>query len=187
MGRIDLDPCADPLKRVPAANHFTEEENGLEQAWSGKVFLNPPYSGCGAWFRHLCLYVAAGAVEEAVLLVPVNALPRKGARMLMKETASAITILDKYFNFLGPDYKPLPHYSPVGLCLIYVGENTERFLEMTKEHGYQLLTHKPHSGHKHKQCTYCGKQFHAKRSTAKFCGATCRKESHRKKKSVCTI
>ena len=43
MGGIDLDPCADPRKRVPATRHFTKEDDGLEQNWSGRVFLNPPF------------------------------------------------------------------------------------------------------------------------------------------------
>ena len=29
MGGIDLDPCADPDRRVPASNHFTKDQNGL--------------------------------------------------------------------------------------------------------------------------------------------------------------
>lgn len=180
MGRIDLDPCADPLKRIPATVHFTEEDNGLERAWGGKVFLNPPYSGCATWIKHLDIYATTGAVTEAILLVPVTTMGTKGACMLMRQTASAVTIFDRSLNFLGEDYQPMPSKSPIPLCLIYVGENTDRFLNLTRDHGYQLLPHKPHSGHKQRQCCYCGKQFIAKRSTAKFCGSTCRKESHRK-------
>ena len=38
-----LDPCATPAT-AKCAKFYTEEQNGLEQDWSGeRVFMNPPY------------------------------------------------------------------------------------------------------------------------------------------------
>ena len=44
LGSFDLDPCA-PVTRPwdMATNHFTKEDDGLYQEWSGRVWLNPPY------------------------------------------------------------------------------------------------------------------------------------------------
>lgn len=44
LGPFDLDPCA-PVRRPwpTAARHFTVEDDGLAQAWDGRVWLNPPY------------------------------------------------------------------------------------------------------------------------------------------------
>ena len=44
LGEFDLDPCA-PIVRpwATAKNHYTIEDNGLEQKWFGRVWLNPPY------------------------------------------------------------------------------------------------------------------------------------------------
>lgn len=44
LGEFDLDPCA-PIKRPwdTAKRHYTIEDNGLEQFWDGRVWLNPPY------------------------------------------------------------------------------------------------------------------------------------------------
>lgn len=40
---FDLDPCAD-LETAKCVKYFTEEDDGLEQDWSGHtVFCNPPY------------------------------------------------------------------------------------------------------------------------------------------------
>lgn len=44
LGEFDLDPCAS-LDRPwdTAKKHYTIEDNGLAQVWSGRVWCNPPY------------------------------------------------------------------------------------------------------------------------------------------------
>lgn len=85
MGGIDLDPCAEsPLVQrlgpdkevagkfnVPAATHFTEQEDGLKQQWHGRVFMNPPYGRqIRKWIDKLLEEVEAGRVTQAVVLLP---------------------------------------------------------------------------------------------------------------------
>lgn len=42
---FDLDPCSIENRPWPTARrHFTIQDNGLLQAWDGRVWLNPPYS-----------------------------------------------------------------------------------------------------------------------------------------------
>jgi len=45
-GTIDLDPasCLRANQRVMASNYFDEKKDGINKRWTGKVFLNPPYS-----------------------------------------------------------------------------------------------------------------------------------------------
>ena len=45
LGKFDLDPCAPekPLWRT-AATMYDKNVDGLKQVWSGRVWLNPPYS-----------------------------------------------------------------------------------------------------------------------------------------------
>lgn len=55
LGEFDLDPCA-PVKRPwnTAAKHYSFNENGLAQPWSGRVWLNPPYGAqTGKWLNRL--------------------------------------------------------------------------------------------------------------------------------------
>lgn len=55
LGQFDLDPCA-PLQRPwdMAARHLTITDNGLTQAWAGRVWLNPPYGNeTDKWMRRL--------------------------------------------------------------------------------------------------------------------------------------
>ena len=44
LGPFDLDPCA-PINRPwpMARNHYTILDDGLNQPWEGRVWLNPPY------------------------------------------------------------------------------------------------------------------------------------------------
>jgi hypothetical protein len=56
--KFDLDPCA-PREDCPSkhwcANHITLPDDGLELPWSGKVWLNPPFSRgiVGQWTSKL--------------------------------------------------------------------------------------------------------------------------------------
>lgn len=73
MGAIDLDPCAEPAKSVPASRHYTEADDGLGRPWTGRVYMNPPYGRViGAWVDKLGDEFDEGNVTEAVALVPAR-------------------------------------------------------------------------------------------------------------------
>ena len=42
---FDLDPCAPVggVPWIPAAAHYSREDDGLKRPWDGRVWLNPPY------------------------------------------------------------------------------------------------------------------------------------------------
>ncbi len=46
LGSIDVDPASSELAQqtVKAETYYTEETNGLNKIWNGKVWMNPPYS-----------------------------------------------------------------------------------------------------------------------------------------------
>lgn len=55
LGEFDLDPCS-PINRpwCTAKNHLTVSENGLKQAWFGRVWCNPPYGlEAATWLNKL--------------------------------------------------------------------------------------------------------------------------------------
>ena len=76
MGGIDLDPASNmhAQKTVKATDWYDEHENGLLQAWNGRVFLNPPYAypTVGHFIEKLCGEIADGNVTAAVLLTNNN-------------------------------------------------------------------------------------------------------------------
>ena len=57
VGPFDLDPCAPIVAPWPtAARHFTIADDGLRQEWSGRVWLNPPYSTAARWLDRLATH-----------------------------------------------------------------------------------------------------------------------------------
>ncbi len=73
LGAIDVDPCANAEKTVPAGQHFTREDDGLAQPWEGTVFMNPPYGReIDAWVTKLLDEYTAGRVTQAIALVPAR-------------------------------------------------------------------------------------------------------------------
>lgn len=71
FGRFHLDPCCTE-KTAKAPKFFTPRQNGLRQKWSGKVFLNPPYSNPGPWLEKACIEIRIGKVPLVVALIPAS-------------------------------------------------------------------------------------------------------------------
>ena len=72
---IDLDPCSNDSQNpnVPAAQHFTRDDDGLAQRWNGRVYMNPPYGReIAAWVDKLVDEHVAGHVTAAVALLPAR-------------------------------------------------------------------------------------------------------------------
>jgi hypothetical protein len=68
MGGIDLDPASheEANHTVKAARFFTEADDGLDQAWSGRVFLNPPGGLVPDFWRVLMSEFFNKQIEQAI-------------------------------------------------------------------------------------------------------------------------
>lgn len=66
FGAFDLDPCA-PLNRPwdTALNHYTIHDNGLKQPWTGRVWMNPPFSNMEAWIDKMTAHANGMALVNA--------------------------------------------------------------------------------------------------------------------------
>lgn len=74
-GGFDLDAAADPRSPIwpLVPRHFTVDEDGLSQPWTGRVWLNPPYGKViRAWMRKAADEVRSGRAEVVVCLVPAR-------------------------------------------------------------------------------------------------------------------
>lgn len=67
---FELDVCATP-ENAKCARYFTEADDGLEQEWTGVVWMNPPYGrGIGRWVQKAWESAQAGAT--VVCLIPAR-------------------------------------------------------------------------------------------------------------------
>lgn len=64
LGQFDLDPCAPVTRPWGMANqHYTALDNGLQQPWHGRVWLNPPYGlEAAKWLARLAEHGAGTAL-----------------------------------------------------------------------------------------------------------------------------
>jgi hypothetical protein len=77
---FDLDPASGAESTPIASTRYTKEDNGLEQPWFGKVWVNPPFgdrSGTGTSNRELWLKKARSElsrdeVDFITFLLPVD-------------------------------------------------------------------------------------------------------------------
>jgi hypothetical protein len=128
LGRIALDPATSEIAQttVRAGGYFTADTDGLDKPWSGRVWLNPPYSSAlvGQFVDKLCRHYAAGEVPEALLLVN-NATDTKWFQSAAHQCRALcfpegrIRFLDEEGNASGA---PLQ-----GQALLYFGENVGAF------------------------------------------------------------
>jgi hypothetical protein len=77
---------------VPADEHFTIEDDGLEQPWRGRVWMNPPYSRATPWVRR---FIEHGHGIALVGHAKSNWHPELWA------AADACAMPFRYFDFVG--------------------------------------------------------------------------------------
>lgn len=123
LGAIDLDPCSnnktDP--NVPAAMHYSAEDNGLLQPWAGRVFLNPPYGReVGYWIRKLRAEHEAGRVSESITLVAAR-VDTSWWRLLTSSSPAWCAVKGRLT--FGGNTSPAQFPS----ALIYIGPHPARF------------------------------------------------------------
>jgi len=122
LGTIDLDPCAEPERRIPAARHFTVADNGLEQGWRGRVYMNPPYGReIVAWIDKLAEEHRYGNVTEAVALVPARVDTTWWRRLPFTEWAAITGRLA---------FSDHENAAPFPSAACYLGPNWQRFREV---------------------------------------------------------
>ncbi len=67
---IDLDPCAGLDSEIGDINYRNESVDGLEAEWSGRVFVNPPFSNKAEWLAKTIDERDKGNIECAFVLTP---------------------------------------------------------------------------------------------------------------------
>lgn len=138
LGNIDVDPASNTWSqaRVKAAHYYTKKRDGLQKAWTGRVFLNPPYSRglIKQFVSKLIDEIANGNVTTAILLV--NNETDSSWFQLAATKATAICFPKSRIRFLQHGAK---RGSPLqGQALLHFGTDVEKFIEVFGEQGIVL-------------------------------------------------
>lgn len=72
VGGFDLDPCSGAEETPHAEETYTTQDDGLTQAWYGRVFCNPPFSEKIAWLEKTIDETQNGDTELIVMVLPVD-------------------------------------------------------------------------------------------------------------------
>ena len=109
---FDIDVAASKAN-AKCRNYFTEQDNALNQSWTGVCWMNPPYGrAIGDWMRKACSEVEKGCT--VVALVPARTDTRWWHETAMKHE---IRLLSRRLSFKGSGNKaPFP-------CAIVVMRN----------------------------------------------------------------
>jgi hypothetical protein len=131
LGPFTTDPCAaDPRPWDCALRNYAE--NGLDQPWLGRVWLNPPFDRyqVGKWVEKLARHGNGTALlhvrTEAEWFEPVW------------ECASAILFLADRLYFHYPDGRRAEANSGAPACLVAFGRDDCEILSGAKIHGYLI-------------------------------------------------
>lgn len=111
---FDMDPCAHPTHKT-AVNRFYQ--NGLEQEWYGRIWLNPPYSEVGIWLRRLAAH------GNGVALVFARTDTQWAQEILPK--ASSVFFPAKRIRFLRADKTQPPWTSGAPSMFLSFGERPD--------------------------------------------------------------
>jgi hypothetical protein len=129
MGGIDLDPASSEIanRSIGATVFFTKEHDGLSQKWTGKVWLNHPFSreGNRLWIEKLMHEYYEDNFQEACCITFAST-SEKWFRELMLFPQC---FLSPRTNYCTPDGKKKRGVTK-GSVVTYLGNNTTKFIDV---------------------------------------------------------
>jgi ParB family chromosome partitioning protein len=144
MGDIDLDPASnnEAQQVVNAKRFFTKDTNGLEQTWSGRVWMNPPYSQplVTQFAEKLVASIESGEVTQACVLVN-NATDARFLQLMLARCSAALFPRGR-IPFLIPGSGESLTGTRQGQAFLYFGPNVDGFAEHAKALGWVGVSHR---------------------------------------------
>lgn len=119
IGEFDLDPCGFQGHQT-ARKIICLPEDGLEKEWSGKVWLNPPYSEAGAWLSKLSKHGFGAALLFA----------RTGSNWIQPyiKKADSVFLIRGRVSFLKPDKTKMHNAGADSMILCFGCEVVDKTL-----------------------------------------------------------
>lgn len=121
LGQFDLDPCS-PINRpwATATKHFTVEDDGLNQVWSGRVWCNPPFGREAVkWLRRMARHY------NGIALIPARTETAMFYETVWGKADGVLFLKGRpHFHFV--DGRKAAFNSGAPICLVaYGAENLE--------------------------------------------------------------
>jgi len=140
LGQFDIDPASNTIaqKRVQSGIFYTVDNSGLDKEWSGKVWMNPPYSGTliKLFCSKLKDEVTLGNTVEFITLT--NNATETGWFKTLYEISDAFCFLTKRVKFL--DCSGKPANTPLqGQVICYKGSCVSMFKEQFSKYGLVMV------------------------------------------------
>jgi phage N-6-adenine-methyltransferase len=136
MGAIDLDPASSHVANrvVQAGRFFSMETNGLEQEWSGRVWLNPPYAQpfIAQFADKMVSEWKSGRVESAIVLT--HNYTDTAWFQGLAEAATAICFTRGRVRFVSPSGEVAAPTQ--GQAFFYFGADVDIFADVFSEVGF---------------------------------------------------
>lgn len=150
LGRIDLDPCAGQDSDIGTVN-FTKEDDGLSKTWSGRVFVNPPFSQKSDWLGKVI--DERDNTEVVFVVTPDSTDTKSWWHNYIAEYADYIWFSRGRIAYIVPEEHAdeFPEYeggeqanSPTfGTAISIFGEPGDDTLERLSDNGQLLQTYEP--------------------------------------------
>lgn len=140
-GHIGLDPCSNEYSIVNADIEYRlPEHDGLKEPWDAStIYVNPPYGSdrergttIKNWLAKCVLAYNAGS--EVIALVPVATNTGHWKQYVFGKATSICFLYDTRLRFL-ENGRDTGKGAPMACCLIYWGNDSNRFFDNFIEYG----------------------------------------------------
>ena len=139
LGQIDLDPASSEKANriVKATKFYTQSDNGLNKAWRGKIFMNPPFKNklIKQFVSKLLKHIKSCEVTEAILLT--DSCTDTGWFQDALSLAAAYCFPKGRLKFYGPHDEI--QFAQRPQTFFYFGDNVEMFKAVFETKGFVVI------------------------------------------------
>ena len=147
LGDVELDPCSNDTSMIGARVEYILPTDGLNESWDYKtIFVNPPYGRNVEKKTSIYNWIEKGVEankngSEILYLIPVATNTRHFKDLIFKNGEGICFLADTRLRFWN-EGKEDKKGAPMACCIVYFGNDYDRFFKIFKEYGqcFQIIT-----------------------------------------------
>lgn len=124
LGTFDLDPCAPRVRPWDTAiKHLTEDDDGLQHRWEGRVWCNPPFGAEAVkWLRRMLRHY------NGIALIPARTETKMFYETVWNHADAILFIKGRpHFHYVTGERAPFNSGAPI--CLVAYGQDNAQVLQ----------------------------------------------------------